>query len=381
MGRSAFIAALVVVGLVLWMLSGQIGSKEEEKEIQTSAEQEKPATIMKVQTRVVSAESITREVVVQGQLEPKKIITMRSETAGNIQQVLANKGERIGRGQTLARISLDMRNADLAVANANLLQAGNEYAAASKLQKQGLQSKVALETAAAKREAARAQVQAAELELSNTEITAPLNALIEDVLVEEGDFIDRGTPVATLVDNSQLLVTGRVSQQRVADVKIGQTAVAKLVTGQQVEGRVSYISSMADNARSFKVEVLIEQPPAGTLTGISAKLSIPVETLRAHRISPAVLSLDDNGSLGIKAVGPDNTVVFHEIEVVKSESNGAWVTGLPENITLITLGQGFVNPGEEIEPVPEAPDNQTPVSDAANDALGTQIQSSGATKQ
>jgi len=279
MGRSAFIAALVVVGLVLWMLSGQIGSKEEEKEIQTSAEQEKPATIMKVQTRVVSAESITREVVVQGQLEPKKIITMRSETAGNIQQVLANKGERIGRGQTLARISLDMRNADLAVANANLLQAGNEYAAASKLQKQGLQSKVALETAAAKREAARAQVQAAELELSNTEITAPLNALIEDVLVEEGDFIDRGTPVATLVDNSQLLVTGRVSQQRVADVKIGQTAVAKLVTGQQVEGRVSYISSMADNARSFKVEVLIEQPPAGTLTGISAKLSIPVETL------------------------------------------------------------------------------------------------------
>lgn len=381
MGRSAFIAALVVVGLVLWMLSGQIGSKEEEKEIQTSAEQEKPATIMKVQTRVVSAESITREVVVQGQLEPKKIITMRSETAGNIQQVLANKGERIGRGQTLARISLDMRNADLAVANANLLQAGNEYAAASKLQKQGLQSKVALETAAAKREAARAQVQAAELELSNTEITAPLNALIEDVLVEEGDFIDRGTPVATLVDNSQLLVTGRVSQQRVADVKIGQTAVAKLVTGQQVEGRVSYISSMADNARSFKVEVLIEQPPAGTLTGISAKLSIPVETLRAHRISPAVLSLDDNGSLGIKAVGPDNTVVFHEIEVVKSESNGAWVTGLPENITLITLGQGFVNPGEEIEPVPEAPDNQTPVSDAANDALGTQTQSSGATKQ
>ena len=379
MGRSAFIAALVVIGLVLWMLSGQIGSKEEET--QASAEQETPATIMKVQTRVVSAENITREVVVQGQLEPKKIVTMRAETTGNIQQVLANKGERIGRGQTLARISLDTRNADLTVAKANLLQASNEYTAASKLQKQGLQSKGALETAAAKREAARAQVQAAELELSNTEITAPLNALIEDVLVEEGDFIDRGAAVATLVDNSQLLVTGRLPQQRVADVKIGQTAVAKLVTGQQVEGRVSYISSMADSARSFKVEILIEQPPAGILTGISARLSIPVETLRAHRISPAVLSLDNSGSLGVKAVGPENTVIFHEIEVVKTESNGAWVTGLPENTTLITLGQGFVNPGEEIDPVPEEQQTSKPLSDAANDALGTQTQSSGAAKQ
>ena len=381
MGRSAFIAALVVVCLVLWMLSGQVGSEKEET--QAVAEQQKTATIMKVQTRVISAEDITREVVVQGQLEPKKIVTMRAETAGNIQQVLASKGERISRGQTLARISVDTRNADLAVANANLLQAGNEYTAASKLQRQGLQSKFNMETAAAKREAARAQVQAAELELSNTEITAPLNALIEDVLVEEGDFIDRGAAIATLVDNSQLLVTGRVPQQRVADVKIGQTAAAKLVTGQQVEGRVSYISSMADSARSFKVEVLVEHPPADTLTGISAKLSIPVETLRAHRVSPAVLSLDDEGSLGVKTVGPDNTVVFHEIKVVKTESNGAWITGLPDTVTLITLGQGFVNPGEEIDPVPEdqnqQPDNT--LLDAANDALGTQTQSLSAAKQ
>ena len=111
MGRSAFIAALVVVCLVLWMLSGQVGSEEEET--QAVAEQQKPATIMKVQTRVISAEDITREVVVQGQLEPKKIVTMRAETAGNIQQVLASKGERISRGQTLARISVDTRNACL----------------------------------------------------------------------------------------------------------------------------------------------------------------------------------------------------------------------------------------------------------------------------
>ena len=352
MGRSVLIAALAVIALVLWMLSGQLGSKDNETDSQATSEPDNSTTKMKVQTRVVEAQSITREVIVQGQLEPLNIISVRAETEGNIESIFATKGQRIGRGQSIAKISIDTRNADLAVAKANMVQAENEFIAARKLQRQGLQSKFSLETATAKREAASAQVQSAELALANTDILAPLDALVEEVHVKQGDFVDRGATISTLVDNSQLLVTGQVPQQRVADVKIGQKAIAKLVTGQEIEGRVNYISSMADSARSFKVEVLIEQPPERTLTGISAQISIPVETLNAHRISPAVLSLDDNGSLGVKAVGPDNTVVFHKIEIVKTESNGAWVTGLPDNITLITLGQGFVNPGEEIIPVP-----------------------------
>jgi len=352
MGKSAFIAALVVVALVLWMLSGQLGSEESNDNSQTSSEQDKPATLMKVQTQVITAENITREVIVQGQLEPLKVITVRAETAGNVKQLPANKGERIGRGQLLASMSIETRNADLAVARANLIQASSEYEAIRKLQKQGLQSKSSLETASAQREAARAQLTAAELALASVDITAPIDALVEDVAVKQGDFLERGTTIATLIDNTQLLVTARIPQQRIADIKTGQKALAKLVTGQEIEGTVNYISTMADSARSFLVEVLIAQPPAGTMSGISTQLSIPVETIQAHRISPAVLSLDGNGTLGVKAVGADNTVVFHKITVVKTETNGAWVTGLPNTITLITLGQGFVNPGEKIEPVP-----------------------------
>ena len=86
----------------------------------------------------------------------------------------------------------------------------------------------------------------------------------------------------------------------------------------------------------------------------------------AHRVSPAVLALDDNGNLGVKTLAEDNTVAFREIKIVKTESNGAWVTGLPNEVTLITLGQGFVNPGEEVEPISdsqtanEAGENITP---------------------
>ncbi len=353
MGRSALIAALAVVALVLWMASGQIGSDEnlESTEATTTAE-EAPAVKMKVQTRQQIAESITREIVTQGQLEPVRVLSLRAETAGNIQQLMVSKGQRVGRGQLLANIAVNNRSAQLTVAQANLAQANNEYNAARKLQKQGLQSTLSLEAASAKREAARAQLQAAEIELANTSITAPIDALIEDVMAKEGDYIDKGAPFAMLVDNSQLLVTGQVPQQHIGDIKIGQNAIAKLVTGESLEGEVKFISSMADDTtRSFKVEVLIDSPPAGTLTGISAQISIPVETLQAHRVSPAILALDDAGALGIKAIGDENTVVFHSIEIVKTENNGAWVTGLPNDVTVITMGQGYVNPGEVVEPV------------------------------
>ena len=119
-----------------------------------------------------------------------------------------------------------------------------------------------------------------------------------------------------------------------------------------------------DTTRSFKIEVLIDEAPADIVTGISAQINIPVETLMAHLVSPAVLALDDSGNLGVKTLAEDNTVVFHEVEIVKTESNGAWITGLPEEITLITLGQGFVNPGEEVEPVSDSPsDKNSPEPD------------------
>lgn len=359
MNRSVLIAAVAVVALVLWMLSGQFGAKKN-PDAQAQATTERAATVMKVQTRRQQPEQITREIILQGQVEPVKIIHMRSEASGTIRTVNATKGKRIGKGEIIAEISMDNRSAALAVAKANAVQASNEYKATLKLQKQGLQSKTSLESIAAKRESARAQVKAAELEIEQTILRSPIAALIDDIAVEAGDFIDRGGDIATLVDNSQLLITGQVPQQNISDVKTGTTAIAKLITGESIQGEVHYISSMADTAtRSFRVEIIVESPPPGTMTGISAEISIPVETLLAHLISPAILALDDDGTLGIKAVNDADEVTFHAIKVVKTESNGAWVTGIPDDANIITLGQGFVNPGEKVQAVPEPMDATT----------------------
>ncbi len=363
MGKSLLIALVAVVALVMWMLSGQLGSKttsdSEQASATSSTDEGTAAPKMKVQTRTLQAQSIDREIVIQGQLEPAKVISVRSETAGTVASIGFSKGQRVTRGQTIATLTEGNRLADLAVAKANLAQVESEFLAADKLARQGLQSQLSLEALGAQREAAQAQVQAAELELDNITIRAPMDALLEDIDIEPGDYIDLGAGIATLVDDSSLLVTGNVSQQNIADVKTGQPANAKLVTGETLQGTVSYISSMADaTTRSFEVEVLLTETPASVLTGISAEIIIPVETLMAHRVSPAILALDEDGTLGVKTLDEENKVEFVEIEVVRTESNGAWVTGLPAEATVITLGQGFVNPGEEVEPVADTQTNE-----------------------
>lgn len=81
------------------------------------------------------------------------------------------------------------------------------------------------------------------------------------------------------------------------------------------------------------------------------RLSTPPEI--AVLASPALLSLNDDGKMGVKLVGDDNRVVFHEVSVLSATADGVWLAGLPENARLITVGAGFVEPGDLVNPVPE----------------------------
>jgi len=71
----------------------------------------------------------------------------------------------------------------------------------------------------------------------------------------------------------------------------------------------------------------------------------------AHRIPSGILSLDDNGVIGIRTVGADERVEFKRVTLIDDTPEGLWVTGLPEKITVITVGQDYVKEGQKVEPV------------------------------
>ena len=230
-----------------------------------------------------------------------------------------------------------------------------EVAGARKLAKQGLQAENRLTFAEAALAAAVAERERARMELEYTRIKAPFAAVLEERYVELGSHLEKGDRVALLVDDSVLKAVGRVSQQSAGKLRLGQGIRLRLLDGREAEGKVTYISSLGDaETHSFRVEAEVPNPRSLLNAGTSAELRIAINNEHAHFLSPAVFALDDAGEVGVKSVSNADVVRFHPIDLVRSEADGVWVSGLPERVRVITQGQGFVTEGEEVIPVSDS---------------------------
>ena len=83
-------------------------------------------------------------------------------------------------------------------------------------------------------------------------------------------------------------------------------------------------------------------------SGISAKLTLPLYPVDAIYVSPSVLAMDEQGNLGVKLV-QHGIVVFKAINLVETDHDGAWLSGFDGPVDIITLGQGFVKPGAQVD--------------------------------
>jgi len=88
--------------------------------------------------------------------------------------------------------------------------------------------------------------------------------------------------------------------------------------------------------------------------GITCEMHISLTGVLAHKISAALLSLNDEGVLGVKTVGTDNWVQFYPAQFAHTTSQGIWLTGLPKKLRFITVRQGFVRQGDLVQPVLES---------------------------
>ena len=72
--------------------------------------------------------------------------------------------------------------------------------------------------------------------------------------------------------------------------------------------------------------------------------------------------MDEQGQLAIKHLDEENREVQTAVELISADTQRAYVTGLPDPVTLITLGAGLVSPGEAVTPVPAQEGGHAPVN-------------------
>jgi len=340
-----------------------------------------------VVARRSEAQVTENAVQLRGRTEALREVTAAAETSGRIISDPIRAGAFVETGQLLceidagtrlsaleeaeatletARARLPEAEAQLAGARAQLAAAQIDANAASRLSQSGFGSETRAASAEATREGALAQIQSAEAavsqarsgirsaeaavtraeeEITRLRITAPFAGYLETDTAEVGTLMQPGSPCATVIQLDPIKLVGFVPEAQVDRVMLGAEAGARLASGRQVRGDVSFVSRSADEAtRTFRVEITVPNPDVLIRDGQTADILIRSEGTPAHLLPGSAMTLNDDGVLGVRIV-EDGLVRFVPVRMIRDTANGVWLSGLPEVADVITVGQEFVTDG------------------------------------
>ncbi|NNG04047.1 MAG: efflux RND transporter periplasmic adaptor subunit [Inquilinus sp.] len=352
MRPSWVIAGIIGLGACAWIVSGQLPGRSGAVEVEatSTAPAERPPPLVRVDK--VAAEPMVSNLILQGRTAADRKVEIRAETTGLIEEILVERGQWVTAGTPIVRVSTDDRQALLDEALAMLASQRIEFDAAQQLNERGYRAATQLAQVRAALDGAQAQVEIARIAVDNLTLVAPFDGTIQDRYVEVGDYVDFGDPIAQIVDLMPLRVIGQVSERYLGQIEVGAVGLARLVDGREVEGAISFVGSVADEfTRTYAVELEVENPDGRMIEGLTAELTLPIRQVLGHRVSPAVLSLAEDGTVGVKTVDADDRVVFNPVEILGGSDNTIWLGGLPASVKMIVVGQEFVMPGQKVRPV------------------------------
>ena len=407
MKKSIFIASFILLVVVGWIGSGQftnVNAQDDSTAITDSNTESVEKVVIedsgnKVELKEFNFSQIDQSIELQGQTTHNKKIDVKSETTGNITNIAFKRGDKVSKGEELIKISIENRKELLNSARKDLERLNKElelneknkinrlsqnkeliklyeieFASAKQLIDKGLSSKSKLSLASFNLANARSdqedilinfesqqssieaqianvksQLKNIELDINNTVINSPFSGIISDKMIEETEYITPGNIMFTIIDLNPIKIQGYLSEFDVNKVSLGTKAIIENTNGVKKNGTISFISPSAETStRTFEITIEADNADLSFKSGITTKITIAGSELKAHKIPPSILTLQDDGTVGVKAVNDENIVIFYPTISVKDTIDGIWVSGLPDKVNLIVTGQEYVAVGESV---------------------------------
>jgi len=305
----------------------------------------------KVVVKKLQKESFTKTLKFSGFSEASRIVIIKSQVEGKVSSKSFEKGKFYKAGSQLVLIDPEDKIARLKEMEALLNQRKKEYEVAEKLFKKGFRSEVKLSESRTNFENALALYEKSQVELNNTKILIPFDSTIEDSFIELGDYVKKGDKIAKIVDLDPIFVKVNVTENVINNLKLNQTT-SIIIADKSYEGLISYISKTSDPlTRNFRVEIKINNKQKQIISGLSSEVRINLSKEDAYFIPSSLISLDDQGKIGIKVV-QEKKVLFLTIDIISDTGNGYWVNSNSKNnledYMLITQGHEYVIEGENV---------------------------------
>ncbi|MBN8630361.1 MAG: efflux RND transporter periplasmic adaptor subunit [Rhodobacterales bacterium] len=354
-------AFCVMVGAGAWIATGEFSSvgSAQTAEGKESPTPEAPAAENAPLVRTVSAvEPVfvdhAREIRLSGITEADKRTDLAARAEGVIASLDLTKGGMAKAGAVVMVLEGPEAVAQEEIARIALAQKDRDLEVAERLYKAGSTSESNLTNARSARDAAQAELNRAHAAADRLRLKAPFAGIVDSVSVELGEWVQTGTPVATILSLDPILVKAEVSEVDLASVAVGSTAKVRLVNGTEMEGTVRLVAREASaQTRTFPVEIALPNPDLTLPSGMTAEVSLFAAPTRAVVVPRSVITLADDGKLGLRIVGSDNLAQFAAVQIIDDTPEGLVVTGVPEGVRIITAGQDLVQNGEKVDVAPE----------------------------
>jgi multidrug efflux system membrane fusion protein len=349
-------AVAVLIATAAWVATGEfssVGSAAGEAEAaRASGGAQEQAALRTV--GVVNPPRIThsRAIRLSGSTDADKRAVLATRAAGIVEELPVEQGDTVARGDLIARLRDEGKTAAAETTRQVLAQREAEADAARRLAERGNLARLQLDGALSALAAARAQHDAAVADLERDMVRAPFDGMIDKVDAELGGSLASGATVATILSLDPILARGEVSERDLAHVKPGDRARVRLVNGEEADGTIRYISRDATPAtRTFRVEVAVPNGDFRIPSGMTAEVTLLGQPVEATVLPRSVVTLSNQGDLGIRAVDADDKVVFFPIDLVDDTPRGLVLGGIPAGMRIIVAGQELISEGDIVNPV------------------------------
>ena len=298
------IAAIIVI--CLWILSGIFHKKVKlNEEVATQVPYKTLKSVSQLKHSILN---------ISGVAESKRKIKLVAEVAGKVESINAEVGQFLKKGDPVITIEAKNKKELCEKAKIRLNQSEIEFKSTSTLYKKKLASETDLAKSKANLSSAEADLKQIEIDYLNTQVVAPFDGYIDEILVNEGDYVSDmldNSPIGTFVALEPMIAKAEVADAKIRYLKPGLRATMKTLNGLEVEGKVNAISKV------IKKIFLGEK--------------------QAHRLPQSVLVLNAQSELGIKSLDAENVVHFNKATIIDEEPGYVWLADLPTKLQVITL--------------------------------------------
>jgi len=350
-GIITVVLIIVVIGIIAWVLNGNKKKNDEQTALVAQG-----SGAVSVRVAAVKKEAVDLDFTANGNFAPQQELNFLSENAGRVNAIYVKEGDRVKKGQVIARVDAEIINTDRETAQATLDNAIKDEARYASSFKTGGVTQQQLDQAKLATRNARLRLQSSARRVSDANIKSPINGIVNKKYIEVGAFLTaQGTQMFELVDVSKLKLKVNVNESQVANLKVGNQVQIKsnVFPADNFSGKITFIAAKADATLNFPIEIEVTNNHVNTIkagmygTAVfkfpaqAPTITIPRGSFVGSVSSNQIFVLENGNTAKIRKVIAGRTI-NDQVEIIE---------GLKEGETVIISGQINLVDGSPVAPI------------------------------